>query len=83
MSKGQTHHAKGLESKWDWRTANTYDFYLPITVMWAQKSYITDDINKQIYVSDVIWVIEIVVSPQYQSVWMMTVMVHSSTYPTA
>jgi len=39
--------------------------------------------NNKIEVSDVIRVIEGAVSAKYESVWMTTVMQHSSMYPTA
>ena len=47
MCKGQTHHAKVSESKSVRKTANTFDFYLPITVQWQSKSHISDEIDSQ------------------------------------
>jgi len=48
MCNGRTHHALGLESKSRFKTANTCDYCLPITVKWESKSNISDEINKQI-----------------------------------
>jgi len=47
MNKSRTHHAKGLESKSSFMTANTFDFCLPITIMWVTQSYISEDIYYQ------------------------------------
>jgi len=45
--KGWMCHAKVLESKSGCKPANTCDFWLPITIKWEHKSYISDDIYKQ------------------------------------
>jgi len=44
MCKGQTHHPKVLVSNSGAKTANTSDFYLPVTFQWQSKSYISDKI---------------------------------------
>jgi len=45
MWKGQTHQVKVLESKSGSKTANTFDFYLQVTVKWQSTSYSSDKIN--------------------------------------
>ena len=47
------------------------------------KAKLVTKFSKKVLVSDVIRVIEEVVSAQYNFVWMTNIMLHSSVYPTA
>jgi len=47
MWDGRLHHAKDLECKSGCMMANTFDFYLPITVKWEISSYNSDEIYWQ------------------------------------
>ena len=38
------HHVKVLESKSGGKMANTFNFYLQVTVKWQSQSYISDEI---------------------------------------
>jgi len=47
MCKGRTHHVTVLQFKSGGKTANTFNCYLQVTVMWQSKRYICDKIYSQ------------------------------------
>jgi hypothetical protein len=52
-------------------------------VKWATENSVRGEIGKNIYVGDVIAVMEDAISSEYESVCMITIPYYSAMYPTA
>lgn len=82
MGNGGTYRANVLVSKVSCKMTNKLHGAFTVTIGWEVQTKLVTKLTNKIQVSNVIPVIERGVSGQYESVYMTTIILHSSMCPT-